>query len=361
MLKPGTTRRGKAKKSTANSSISKKTAAPVKKTIKKAVTKKAAPAKAKQTTKNPVPVKPTPLNFTTTSPLLFESKLSGMVNIDGFLKAELNNIMLQDKKAAPTALKLLSAEEKIRLEYDGLSTSITSMATPIKLISFGELTHLRWWDAKIRVKKPNNYTFDMNVSNTGGDNLVISRVWSQADQRKRFYVKYANGALTSLDDVNKENIHFFFIEDALKESNTQPIVLCEGYRAAAHLRNNNINAIGTIDGGTLPNNEVLLKLKNQTVLLWPDNDDIGMRHMSRIRARLLALDINADHLIKFEGGAKNADAADIENPNTLNELINSAKPWPLELIMAISGPAKMKRVSSQLKLRANSIITRGGK
>jgi hypothetical protein len=68
------------------------------------------------------------------------------------------------------------------------------------------------------------------------------------------------------------------------------VVITEGEKAADALRGLGFMAVGTVTGarGT-PGDDALRPLLRFSVLLWPDNDDGGRQHMSRIAARLKAL------------------------------------------------------------------------
>ncbi|WP_370979038.1 hypothetical protein [Agaribacterium sp. ZY112] len=343
MLKPSSKAKPKTKKSSSN------------KTIKKTLTKSKPSSKSQK-------AKPVfaGINLATMNNELLSAKLSNLVNFESILKDTLHNT--ENKVSAPEIQRLSSSKEnRIRLDFEGLSTPVTKISPPMRMISFGDIEHLSWWDRQNAVEKKQDYSFKVTVKTTSDESLTVSRTWSTQNKRKEFYVQDEKGRVKNLDDVDRSTMHLFFIEDALKESREKPIILCEGYRAAKHLRDLDINAVGTIDAGTLPVKEVLSKLESRQVILWPDNDDVGLRYMSQIRTALLALNIDADHLVQWHDGPKNGDAADIKSKEEIKELIKSSQSWPVEIVANITKPVQMKRVLTQLKLRSSSIIARSGR
>jgi hypothetical protein len=70
------------------------------------------------------------------------------------------------------------------------------------------------------------------------------------------------------------------------------IYLTEGEPPCEALWKRNVAAVGTMTGaGAIPCDDSLRDLRKFTVILWPDNDDVGRRHMEKIAERLTALGI----------------------------------------------------------------------
>ncbi len=66
------------------------------------------------------------------------------------------------------------------------------------------------------------------------------------------------------------------------------VVIVEGEKAAEALWNVGITAVGTVTGAhTTPSPDVLAELGGRRVILWPDADDVGRKHMAAI-AELIA-------------------------------------------------------------------------
>lgn len=70
----------------------------------------------------------------------------------------------------------------------------------------------------------------------------------------------------------------------------EPVIVCEGEKAAQALLDAGYLAVGTVTGASgAPNAEVLSVLIGRDVLLWPDHDVPGMTHMMRIARTLDAM------------------------------------------------------------------------
>lgn len=70
----------------------------------------------------------------------------------------------------------------------------------------------------------------------------------------------------------------------------EPVIVCEGEKAAQALLDAGYLAVGTVTGASgAPNADVLAVLAGRDVLLWPDHDVPGMTHMMRIARTLDAM------------------------------------------------------------------------
>lgn len=90
----------------------------------------------------------------------------------------------------------------------------------------------------------------------------------------------------------------------------EPVIVTEGEKAADALLQAGKLALGTVTGadGT-PAVDVLRPLVGRAVYLWPDADDKGRRHMARIAARLVELDIEP-YIIDWTDAPPKGDAYD---------------------------------------------------
>jgi hypothetical protein len=98
-----------------------------------------------------------------------------------------------------------------------------------------------------------------------------------------------------------------------------PIVITEGEKAAQSLQVRFVPAVGTVTGARLtPTSTVLDVLRDRVVILWPDNDELGRKHMCRIGEKLRGI---AKSVMWFEwpGAPKGGDAADF--PGGEDELL----------------------------------------
>lgn len=112
-------------------------------------------------------------------------------------------------------------------------------------------------------------------------------------------------------------------------SNGTLMVLCEGEKATDALRSVGIAAVGTVTGaGGTPGDSVLERLVPYRLALWPDNDEPGRQHMTRIAARLSALRCQELRLVSWPDAPPKGDAADaVAQGVDVAALVADAKPW----------------------------------
>lgn len=107
------------------------------------------------------------------------------------------------------------------------------------------------------------------------------------------------------------------------------VVITEGERAADAVRDAGYVAAGTVCGASSTPGEAVLGLfRDRHVVLWPDNDPVGMAHMSRISIRLEQLGVRSLRLVLWAGSPEHGDAADAD-VQTITRLITAARILPL--------------------------------
>ncbi|HVO12173.1 MAG TPA: DnaB-like helicase C-terminal domain-containing protein [Vicinamibacteria bacterium] len=90
----------------------------------------------------------------------------------------------------------------------------------------------------------------------------------------------------------------------------EPVVVCEGEKAADAARTLGLLALGTSTGASsCPSPAALAPLKGRAVTLWPDADDEGRAHMARL-ARALAPIVASVRMIRWPAASPKGDAAD---------------------------------------------------
>jgi DNA primase len=113
----------------------------------------------------------------------------------------------------------------------------------------------------------------------------------------------------------------------------QVVVVTEGEKAAEALWLLGIDALGTVTGAACtPDEDALSVLLPFDVVLWPDHDDIGEKHMRNVASRLIRL---GGHARRIEWGSnKGDDAADFLGRGgtivTVDLLIQAADWYRLE-------------------------------
>ncbi len=118
-----------------------------------------------------------------------------------------------------------------------------------------------------------------------------------------------------------------------------PVVVVEGEKAADAFSKVYPSVLGTVTGaGGTPGAEALEVLRGRRVILWPDNDEEGHRHMARIAEALCEGVATEVGVFGWEDGPPKGDAADHpavtdKDPEALEKLLidlKSATIWEPE-------------------------------
>jgi hypothetical protein len=107
------------------------------------------------------------------------------------------------------------------------------------------------------------------------------------------------------------------------------VVLTEGEKAAEALWEIGVDAVATVCGAhTTPSSSVLSSLAGKIVVLWPDNDAVGIEHMRKIAQELVLLGIQVrwfdPKLLMLGEGADAYDATEIFTRESVLELLEKA-------------------------------------
>jgi len=90
----------------------------------------------------------------------------------------------------------------------------------------------------------------------------------------------------------------------------EPVFIVEGEKAADALRRHSFNAVATVCGAaSCPTAAVLEVLRGRDVVLWPDADEPGRRHMQEVAARLEGIAARV-RLFEWAEAPERGDAAD---------------------------------------------------
>lgn len=106
------------------------------------------------------------------------------------------------------------------------------------------------------------------------------------------------------------------------------VVVAEGEKARDALKARGIQSLGTVTGaGTVPGDERLRPLLKFDVLLWPDNDGDGERHMVRVAERLTLMG-KTPRFVRWAGAPAKGDAADFTGSDAeLAQLLSLGEKW----------------------------------
>lgn len=102
------------------------------------------------------------------------------------------------------------------------------------------------------------------------------------------------------------------------------VVLTEGEHAADAVKAAGRSAFGTVCGaGSIPTDAVLMYLAGFRLILWPDRDAIGRKHMGRIGRKLEEMHVWSLRVIRpLDGPDDGQDAADLP-PNVICAMIDA--------------------------------------
>jgi len=130
---------------------------------------------------------------------------------------------------------------------------------------------------------------DYRVRDEHGECHGIHRRRDYSDRKKDVFWLAPDGRSKGLNGRKLETMPLYGSEH-LAARPGEPVIMCEGEKAAQALLDAGYLAVGTVTGASgAPNAEVLSVLIGRDVLLWPDHDVPGMTHMMRIARTLDAM------------------------------------------------------------------------
>jgi hypothetical protein len=143
---------------------------------------------------------------------------------------------------------------------------------------------------------------------------------------KRMWWEQPDGTI-GLGGLRLADLPLYGIE-RLNGSST--VILVEGEKAAEALLAIGVHAVGTVTGASAtPGRMALAELTGWYVAAWPDNDDVGRRHMTRIGAQLVEI-AAAVSIINWSDAPEHGDAADFlaagSTSADVEALVDSALP-----------------------------------
>lgn len=106
------------------------------------------------------------------------------------------------------------------------------------------------------------------------------------------------------------------------------VVVCEGEKATDALLARHVSAVGTVTGASdCPSRAVLECLRGRVVVLWPDNDAPGARHMAVLCSALSGI-ASEVRKVSWKDAPPKGDAADFRGDDAaLRSLVESATPY----------------------------------
>ncbi|HEY7092366.1 MAG TPA: AAA family ATPase [Ktedonobacterales bacterium] len=139
---------------------------------------------------------------------------------------------------------------------------------------------------------------------------VKDRKGATYDTQRRFYNGKGEKVMPWVKGKPTTEAPLFGAENLPKLPTGSRVLLVEGLSPAETLAKRNVQVVATVTGAaTIPSDESLLDLRKFTVILWPDNDTAGKKHMAAIGRRLTALGIEHQQL-NWPDAPLKGDAAD---------------------------------------------------
>lgn len=159
--------------------------------------------------------------------------------------------------------------------------------------------------------------------------LVAVHVRRDRDGGKTFAWQRPDGS-SGLDGLRVADLPVYGVH-LLRDRPDEPVIVCEGEKAAQVLLDAGRLAVGTVTGAAAtPSVEAFRPLIDRTVILWPDNDEPGRAHMQRIAVQLQSLGV-APRVVEWPAAPPGGDAADFVNEHgagmALDGLLAAARPF----------------------------------
>jgi putative DNA primase/helicase len=130
--------------------------------------------------------------------------------------------------------------------------------------------------------------------------------------------------------VETKRLALYGAWDVLPED---PVVVVEGERTVLAVRHAGLSAVGTYGTGAPPSAAALEPLRGRAVVLWPDNDDVGRKHMDSIAGAIAGVAASVRIVQPPAEAPKGWDAADTD-VETIHRLVGGAKGGPSVIRMS---------------------------
>jgi AAA domain len=149
-----------------------------------------------------------------------------------------------------------------------------------------------------------------SIKDASGRLVAIHERWEGGRSDKRFLWKHPNGRYSRNGEIKARTLPLYGSEHVKDLPPGAPVVLAEGEKARDALAAAHLPALATVTGASgTPEPESLEVLRGRRVILWPDADDEGFRHMQRIAERLqgIASDVR---IFEWRDAPPKGDAVD---------------------------------------------------
>ncbi len=164
------------------------------------------------------------------------------------------------------------------------------------------------------------------IRDPSGALLAIHERIDAADGSKRFLWRSPDGAL-GLGERAASELPLYGIERL--DGFASRVLVTEGEKAAQALLDRGVPAVGTVTGASgCPGARALGELAGRHIVLWPDADEPGRRHMDALAVRLAGIAASVAIIEPPAGVRSGWDAADaVAEGRDLAALVAAARPF----------------------------------
>jgi hypothetical protein len=141
---------------------------------------------------------------------------------------------------------------------------------------------------------------------------TTGRLWATLvrEPNKVFWWEGPDGR-PGLGDVNVVDLPLYDSERLRRVGLETPVILTEGPKDCEAVWRAGLPCIGTVTGAaSIPSRAVLEVLRDRIVILWPDNDEPGVRHMENVAEALFGI-AREIRWLQIPGLGPKAGAADV--------------------------------------------------
>ena len=151
-------------------------------------------------------------------------------------------------------------------------------------------------------------------------------IQARHEHKKRWL--HPDGTPSKDGEIKPKRLPLYGTENLRLQHDGADVVVCEGEKDTKWLNVRSVRAVGTFGTSMLPSDDVLQSLMRFRISLWPDNDDVGRKHMQEIAAALHRLGHEDVHIIDWAEAPAKGGAADYRgNRDELHDLLDGAMKW----------------------------------
>jgi hypothetical protein len=176
----------------------------------------------------------------------------------------------------------------------------------------GSVLHIRDGRSKSAEKAHNgreHLAASWSIKHASGRLVAIHERWEGASG-KRFLWKHPNSRYSRNGEIKASTLPLYGTEHVKNWPPGAPAILAEGEKARDALAAAHLPGLGTVTGASgTPGPKSLEVLRGRKVILWPDADDEGLRHMQRIAERLQSI-ASEVRIFEWRDAPPKEDAAD---------------------------------------------------